>query len=95
MTFQEMHEVQRFEKSADPATSSLWIVDASTVSVADARDFMEEPGHHVVVCGAVEGDWDDVGATVIEQPGDFEMIRQGISAGVRTLREQAARKSRP
>ncbi len=79
----------RFEKSADPATSSLWIVDASVATIDAARAFAADPGHHVVVCGAVEGDWGDVGATIIEQPGDFEMIRQGITAGVRTLREQA------
>jgi PAS domain S-box-containing protein len=65
--------------------SELWITDASPRAVELARNFMAGAGRKVLVLGRAASEWRRLGATVVEDPMDFEDLRERIHEAASAL----------
>lgn len=63
----------------DLCGTSLWMVDADPAHLPAARRYVENmPDRRVIVLGAAEHAWHELGAIIVEQPGALEAIRAAI-----------------
>lgn len=61
-----------------PAGCDLWVTDATPRACDQAAAYLNDPGRRVLVLGACSSGWRATGATVVEDPQDFEALREGI-----------------
>ena len=69
---------------SEPGESDLWVTAPAPKALAAAAQWrIGKPGRVVVVLGAPsaksQGRWTDLGAVIIDSPGDFGAIRHGLS----------------
>ena len=74
-----------YQQTGVPGPSALWVTDPSRDALALARSFLEEPSRHVLVLGGAPQAWSDIGATVVQDPTDFQEVRLRIEQAVATL----------
>jgi PAS domain S-box-containing protein len=75
----------RLEPSADPATSALWITSPADTAVSAVQRFLQAPGRQVIACGPRSRAWRRVGALVIEDLMDFDVIREAIGEALQGI----------
>ncbi len=74
-----------YQQTGVPGPSALWVTDPSDSALAQARRFLEEPSRHVLVLGGAPQAWSDIGATVVQDPTDFQEVRRRIEQAAATL----------
>ncbi|MHC4107528.1 MAG: PAS domain S-box protein, partial [Planctomycetota bacterium] len=68
-----------------PGSSELWITEPSPEAMERARIYLREPKRQLLVLGAAAPEWAELGATVIDDPDNFETVRDRIRAAATGL----------
>ncbi|MCP3905858.1 MAG: PAS domain S-box protein [Planctomycetes bacterium] len=70
----------RYDRVGDPGSVHLWITEASPEALPVARRFLATGDRQVVAVGLPRDEWKELGASLIEDPFDFSLMRQQIGA---------------
>ncbi len=73
------------DRTGVPGPSALWVTNPSRDALAQARIFLEKSTRHVLVLGSAPQAWSDIGATVVQDPTDFQEVRHRIEQAAATL----------
>ncbi|MCI0630404.1 MAG: PAS domain S-box protein [Phycisphaerales bacterium] len=66
----------RIADGQDPGSSRLWVIDPDVVTIAAAKRYLRaDHKRRIVVFGPAADDWLALGALVIDDPTNFDMIR--------------------
>ncbi|MHC5025765.1 MAG: PAS domain S-box protein [Planctomycetota bacterium] len=72
-----------FDSVADSRSSILWIASAADTDVIAVQRFLKVPGRQVIMCGPDVAAWERLGALVIEDVTDFEVVRARVGEVLR------------
>ncbi len=71
-----------FAVSADaaevPRPGAAWVTEPSPTALEQARRFVRRGGGRIILLGRGPGEWERLGAIAVEDPEDFEVLRQRI-----------------
>lgn len=62
--------------------SDIWVTEHSAETLKAARTYLRKKGRQVVVLGHAPTQWTKLGAIIVDEPEDFEEVRQAISDAV-------------
>jgi PAS domain S-box-containing protein len=68
----------RYDESGAPGPSALWVTEPSPPAVQEARKYVRESKRQVLVLGKAPTEWSRLGAIIVDDPDDFEALRERI-----------------
>lgn len=78
------------QSTADPSAAALWITSPHDADISTVQRFLKSPRHQVIACGPEAHEWARLGALVIDDELDFELVRSRIGEALRAIDDTAA-----
>ncbi len=83
--FQQAGLQVRRGATGDPAEHRIWATSPSGTDVSAVQRFLQRSGRQVIACGPDARAWSRLGAIVVDDMFDFELVRDQVGEAVRRL----------